>query len=306
MSVTATQRRLLPASDPVTERWPVWSAAAGGTLLATCLCPAGRILFGGGTAMASTRPGINVYTIVLGTAALLIVLGLGRISRRAAILATAGAATFFVANLVAPQPTMAARALGTHGPQHFLGFALLLTGIGLIVSGFLSAFPTRRNTGASRCAAGAFGAAAGCACCVSIGSAVWLGVGAGALSAIPASPWADGVPFMALMLVAALALHRVAGPHWALLALAGAVIAIGGDEGLKPLLADDIELLPRLLVTLLGTATIMYAFVRGFAAAGAGASPPPRHTAREAGSDDEDGGVPVWRDASPSPAPARV
>jgi hypothetical protein len=99
---------------------------------------------------------------------------------------------------------------------------------------------------------------------MSTGALVWLGAAAGL--SLPNGILLDGLPFALFMVIAVAALHRLAGPRYALLALGGAVLAFAGDEALKPLLTDGIERLPRLVATLSGMMVVAWTFARAFAA----------------------------------------
>lgn len=235
------------------------SAAIGATVLAACWCSIDRIVLGAGAAgMLGTRFGANLYTgIFLGALALILV-GLVRRSAEARLPAALGVGLLGGALVLSPPSAMH---YTTPTLAEIGGFVLMLGGAAAVVWAFLRAFPTRRP-GAAACAAGGFGAAAGCACCVSSGAVAGFAVALGAT--IPAAPWQDGIFFVAFMAVAVAGLYALAGPRWALLALAGAVVAFGGDEALKPLLADQYELLPRLAITLAGTGIIMWAFTGAF------------------------------------------
>lgn len=235
------------------------SAAIGATVLAACWCSIDRIVLGAGAAgMLGTRFGANLYTGIFLAALVLILAGLVRRAAAARVPAIAGVSLLAGGLLLSPPSAMH---YTTPAPSEIAGFVLMLSGAGAVVWAFLRAFPTRRP-GAAACAAGGFGAAAGCACCVSSGAVAGFAVALGAT--IPAAPWQDGIFFAVFMAVAVAGLYWLAGPRWALLGLVGAVVAFGGDEGLKPLLPDQFELLPRLAVTLAGTGIIMWAFAGAF------------------------------------------
>lgn len=241
------------------------SAAIGATILAACWCSIDRIVLGAaGTGMLGTRFGTNIYTGIFLGALVLILAGLARRSVAARGPVAAGV-VLLAGGLVLSPPS--AMHYTTPALSEIFGFVLMLGGAAAVVWAFLRAFPTRRPRSAA-CAAGGFGAAAGCACCVSSGAVAGFAVALGAT--IPAAPWQDGIFYAVFMAVAVAGLYRLAGPRWALLALAGAVVAFGGDEALKPLLPDQYELLPRLAITLAGTGVIMWAFAGAFGSMGRG------------------------------------
>lgn len=235
------------------------STAVGVTLLATCLCQMDRIVFGTGAAgMLGTRFGANLYTGLFGTALLLIAAGLVVRRRDVTRWAAFGVAGMGAGLLLSPPSAM-------HGTLptglQITGYVAMLAGAVALVWGFLQAYPTRRP-GPARMAAGGFGAAAGCSCCVNSGAIAGLAVAAGAT--LPGAPLVDGIPYVLFMAVAIYGLHRLAGRRYALVALAGAVLAFGGDEGLKPLMDGRIELIARLAVSGAGTALVVWAFARAF------------------------------------------
>lgn len=241
------------------------AAGVGAAVLATCWCSIDKIAFGtAGAGMLGTRFGANLYTGVFLLALALILVGLASRSRAAGIPALAGV-LLLTGGLVLSPPS--AMHYTTPALLEIAGFVLMLGGAGALVWAFLRAFPTRRPRSAA-CAASGFGAAAGCACCVSSGAVAGFAVAMGAT--IPAAPWQDGIPYALFMAIAIGGLYKLAGGRWALLALAGAVVAFGGDEALKPLLADDYELLPRLVVTLAGTGLVVWAFAGAFRDTGRG------------------------------------
>lgn len=257
MSQTQTVERI--ASAPLSGTGSGRSAAVGATVLAACWCSIDKIVLGaGGMGMLGTRFGVNLYTGVFLAALTLILVGLARRSQAARIPAAAGVVLLAGALVLSPPSAMH---YTTPTLSEIGGFVLMIAGAAAVVWAFLKAFPTRRP-GAAACAAGGFGAAAGCACCVASGAVAGFAVALGAT--IPAAPWQDGIFYAAFMALAVAGLYRLAGPRWALLALAGGVIAFGGDEALKPLLPDQYELLPRLAITLAGTGVIMWAFTGAF------------------------------------------
>jgi hypothetical protein len=240
---------------------------AGAALLSTCVCSIDKIAFGAAAGgMVSTRFGANLYTLSFGTALALIVAGLAARSRAAGVRAAVGALGLGVGLALSPPSVM-------HGTvpnaAQFAGFALTIAGMAAVVWAFLTTFSTE-HPGADTCCASGLGCAAGCSCCVTSGALSSLLVAAGVT--LPPPPFADGIPYVAFMTVALLALYQLAGPRLTLVAFVGAVIAFGGDETLK-LLPNDVELLPRLMVTALGTGIVFWAVARGFRSAGATAAP---------------------------------
>jgi hypothetical protein len=245
------------------------SATAGAGVLATCLCSTAKFTLGG-LALAGGVVAVNVHAALILLAAGFVMAGLATRSPGAAMRAGLGFALLAGGYLLAPPAVMSRTAI--HTPSNLLGFGLTLAGVAAVVWAFLMAFPTRHPRAATF-AAGGFGAAAGCSCCMATGALVWLGAAAGLT--VPQSPFADGLPFALFMGIAVAALHRLAGRRVALLALAGAVVAFAGDEALKPLLPDDIERFPRLLATLAGMMIVAGAFARAFEGARSPTAPAP-------------------------------
>lgn len=244
---------------------PEWSrrgtegAAIGATILASCLCSIDKIVLGAGAAgMLGTRFGGNLYTGLFLAALVLILGGLTLRAPAARLPALAGVLLLAGGLVLSPPSAM-------HYTQPSLseigGFVTMLLGAGAIVWAFLRAFPTRRPRAAGF-AAGGFGAAAGCACCVSSGAVAGFAVALGAT--IPAAPFQDGIFYVAFMAVTLAGLYMLAGKKYALLGLLGGFLAFGGDEALKPFVANDVELLPRLLITLAGTGLIVWTLARAF------------------------------------------
>ena len=243
-----------------------WLAPAGATLLATCVCGMGQIVFGVAAArsmaVAANSFGATIFTGIMALATAMIVFGLWGRSRAAGRRAVLGGVLFWLGYLLAPPMVMNAR--HAHTSAHLIGFLVVLAGIAGLVWAFLTAFPARNRRAATGAAAG-FGAAVGCSCCLASGAATWLAVALTGVT-IPGGPFGDGIPYVIFMGAAVVFLQRLGGNRVAALALAGAVVSFGGDEVLK-LLADDIERLPRLIVAFAGTAIIMVAFARGFSPA---------------------------------------
>lgn len=257
MSQVQTMERV--GTSPLSDRDASRMAAVGATVLATCFCSIDRIAFGaGGTGMLGTRFGLNLYTSIFLFALALILVGLTFRARAARLPALTGVLLLAGGLMLSPPSSMH---YTTPTLSEIAGFVLMLGGAGALVWGFLRAWPTRRP-GAAAVAAGGFGAAAGCACCVASGAVAGFMVSVG--FTMPAAPWQDGIFFVPFMALAVAGLYRLAGARWALIALAGAVIAFGGDEGLKPLLAPEVALLPRLVVTLAGTGLVVWAFAGAF------------------------------------------
>lgn len=243
------------------------SAGAGATILATCFCSIDKIVLGAaGVTMLGTRFGPNLYTGVFAAGLALLGVGLGLRSSSARFPALAGVLLLGGGLVLAPPSAM-------HGVEpttaNLAGYGAMVLGAAALVWGFLRAFPTPK-TGPAACSAGAFGAAAGCSCCVASGGIAGFAVALG--FTIPDPPLADGIFYVPLMAVAAVAMYRFAGGRWALLVAAGALLAFGGDEVLK-ILPDAVELLPRLVVTLAGTALVVWAFGRAFSQEGGDAEP---------------------------------
>lgn len=236
------------------------SSAAGAGVLATCLCSTSVFTLGG-VALGGAVVALNLHAALFSLAGGLVVAGLASRSPLAGGRAALGFALLVVGYLLAPPAVMSRSAV--HTTEHLVGFGFTVAGVAAVVWGFLTAFPTRKPRPAAL-AAGGFGAAAGCSCCMATGALTWLGAATGL--SIPAAPFADGLPFALFMGIAIAGLYRLAGPRPALLALAGAVLAFAGDEALKPLLADSVERVPRLLATLAGTLVVMAAFARAFGA----------------------------------------
>jgi hypothetical protein len=231
---------------------------AGAALLSTCVCSIDKIAFGAAAGgMLSTRFGANLYTLISGTALVLIVTGLAARSRAAGVRAAVGAVGLGAGLALSPPSVM-------HGTlpsaAQLAGFTLTIAGMAAVVWAFLTTFSTQQP-GADTCCAGGLGCAAGCSCCVTSGAVSSLLVAVGVT--LPPAPFADGIPYIVFMSVALLGLYHLGGRRLTLLASTGAVIAFGGDETLK-LLPNDVELLPRLIVTAIGTGVVFWAVARGF------------------------------------------
>lgn len=284
MSQVQTVERV--GTRPISERTASRMAAVGAAVLATCFCSIDRIVLGAaGAGMLGTRFGPNLYTSIFMGALALILVGLSFRARAARPQAFAGVLLLGSALALSPPSAMH---YTTPAPSEIAGFVLMLAGAAALVWGFLRAFPTRRPRAAA-CATGGFGAAAGCACCVSSGAVAGFMVTLG--FTMPAAPWQDGIYFVPFMALAVAGLYQLGGSRWAVLALLGALVAFGGDEALKPLLAPEAALLPRLAITLAGTGLVVWAFAgafgqmrRGQPAVRTGPAPePPLSTVRAGG-----------------------
>src|SRR5688572_8557201 len=156
-----------PVETPARLEWGGGSAAVGATLLASCVCGMGQIVFGvtaaRTTATAVNSFGLTLYTGLIALSLTLILAGLLLRSRRAALPAVACVALFGAGYLYAPPAVMHGRM--AHASPQLIGFLLVLAGAAALVWAYLRAFPTR-NTGAAACAAGGFGVAVGCSCCL--------------------------------------------------------------------------------------------------------------------------------------------
>lgn len=234
------------------------SAPAGAAALATCLCSTAKFSMGG-LFLAGGVVALNLHAGLAVVAAGLVLWGLAKRSSGAAARAVLGFGLLAAGYLLAPPAVMSRSAI--HTPMSLVGFALTLLGFAALAWAFFAAYPTRKP-GAAAATTGSLAAAAGCSCCMATGAMVWLGAAGG--MAVPPSPYADGVPFVLFVAVALAGVYRLAGARPMLIALGGATVALLGDEALKPLLADDIERFPRLLVTLAGMGVVMWGVSRAF------------------------------------------
>lgn len=250
-------------------------AALGGTaVLMACACGtaanSAKLLALAGVG-ASTKV---VHPVFIALAAGLIVYGLWRTLRSSAYLAMGAFAVLSAAAVLTPPMAMSSGAMPWNGVQ-VLGAGLYLVAVALLGYAFWRAFPSAKPA-ASGTAIGGVALATGCTCCMATGALAGLAVTGGASTAFQSSH----LIFWSGLAIVAAGLFRLGG--WraaAFVPLGGAIVEWGPD--LLRLAGDwmvgdaNLRTYPSYLLTILGTATLLYGFVVAYRRADVRAEPAP-------------------------------
>lgn len=257
---------------------PTRASLGGTSIVMACAC---------GTAASSVKllaaAGIGattrvVHPLFLGVGAALVVYGLWRTARRAAVVALAGFAVLAAGAFITPPTVMTMKGGAMPMPNvavpwssvHVLGAALYLVGAAVLAYAFWRAFPSRKPA-ASATAMGGMALATGCTCCLVDGALAGMAVTAGASTALETTP----LLFWAALAVVATGLYRLGGVRAAVWVPLGGLIVKYGPTPLK--LAGDwmvagvnLRFVPSYLITVAGVAVILYGFVVAYRRAVAG------------------------------------
>ncbi len=254
---------------------PTRASLGGTSVVMACAC---------GTAVSSVQllalGGVGattklVHPLFLGVGAALIIYGLWRTARVSAYIALAGFAVLAVAAWITPPLVMTMKGgLATESgimPMgsnpgvpwngiHMFGASLYLVAAAIIGYAFWRAFPSR-NPGASALAIGGVALATGCTCCMVDGAVAGMAVTAGASAAFESTP----MIYWSALGAVAIGLYRLGGVRAAVWVPVGAVIVKFGPAALK-LTGDwmaagvNLRFIPSYLLTVIGSAIILYGF----------------------------------------------
>lgn len=199
----------------------------GATMMAACACGAAT---GIASIAARVGPAVGsevVYPVLVGSGAAMFIAGIGR---RARAIAAAGIAALGASIVLAPQGMMH----GTHAftASTYAGFGLYFVAAALLVWAAVRAFAPVRGMPATVALSGLV-LATGCTCCLTAGSAHYVGTSLG----IAPDSWVVSRLFFLAIGVGLAAIGSVwAGRPRAIgLTLAGAVIAYAGEIWIEQL-----------------------------------------------------------------------
>ncbi|HWK09257.1 MAG TPA: hypothetical protein VNR64_04360 [Vicinamibacterales bacterium] len=208
----------------------------GATAMAACACGTAS-----GVASIATRWGWAadssvIYPILVGTGAVMFLAGIGT-RAHARLIASLGIAALAMSILLAPQGMM--HGSHTFTAPTFAGFGLYFVAAGLLVWSALRAYGPVREAPAAVALSGLV-LATGCTCCLTAGSAHFVGISVG----IDPQSWVlSRLFFLSIGVMLAAAGSIWAGrPRAIAFTLAGAVIAYAGEIWIEQLVpAWDVD-----------------------------------------------------------------
>ncbi|MGI8548834.1 MAG: hypothetical protein ACR2M1_16170 [Gemmatimonadaceae bacterium] len=254
---------------------PTRASLAGTSIVMACAC---------GTAVSSVQllalGGLGtttklVHPLFLGVGAALIIYGLWRTARVSAYIALAGFAVLGIGALITPPLVMTMKgglasesgimAMGSNPGVPWTGFqmfgaSLYVVGAAIIGYAFWRAFPSRKPS-ASALAIGGVALATGCTCCLVDGAVAGMAVTAGASAAFESTP----MIYWSALGAVAIGLYRLGGVRAAAWVPVGGLIVKYAPSALK-LTGDwmvagvNLRFIPSYLLTVVGSAVILYGF----------------------------------------------
>lgn len=259
---------------------PTRASLGGTSIVMACAC---------GTAASSVKllalAGVGattklVHPLFVSLGAALIVYGLWRTARDSAYIALAAFAVFAVAAWITPPGVMSINGgMATESGSmlvgnssvpwdgtHMFGASLYVVGAAILAYAFWRAFPSRKPT-ASATAIGGVALATGCTCCLVNGAIAGMAVTAGASTAFESTP----MIYWTALAIVAVGLYRLGGVRAAMWVPLGGVIVKYAPAALK--LTGDwtvsgvgLRFIPSYLLTIAGTAVILYGFAVAYRA----------------------------------------
>ena len=240
---------------------PARTSLAGATVMAACACGAGN-----STAKLITMTGFPAtakltHPIFLGIGALLILSGLFRLNRRAAMIAAGGFIFLIAGSALTPPLMMSAAHEPWGGPQLLGAFFDLVFGAALGYAfwrSFPSPFPRATATGIAGTVA-----ATGCNCCMVTGAIAGMIVSAGGSKLLFL---VNPTVFFTGIAIAAAGLAMIRGIRPLPWLLAGAAITRWGGNALKLLTGDwmlgdvNMRFVPGYVIYLIGAGLVMTAW----------------------------------------------
>lgn len=261
---------------------PARASLGGTSIIMACAC---------GTAVSSVQllalGGVGattklVHPMFLGVGAALVIYGLWRTARVSAYIALAGFAVLAIAAVITPPLVMTMKGgLATESGimpmganpgvpwngMHMFGASLYVVAAAILGYAFWRAFPSRKPS-ASALAIGGVALATGCTCCLIDGAVAGMAVTAGASAAFESTP----MIYWSALGAVAIGLYRLGGLRAAAWVPVGGLIVKYAPAALKVTgdwMASGVNLrfIPSYLLTVIGSATILYGFVVAYRAA---------------------------------------
>lgn len=236
------------------------AAAIGTAVVMACACGAGA-----NSAKLLRMAGADVtskvtHSLLLGIGAVLVMWGLYHVRQLSGFFAMGAFATLIAASALTPPMAMSVSRLPWNGVQVAGGFLYIVFAIALAYA-FWIAFPSPRPK-ATAAALGGTALATGCSCCMVTGAVAGLAVTAGGDAAL----WVkQPIVFFSGIVIAGIALARMAGFRPVPWVVAGAIVTRFGGEALQPLgdwMAGDVNLrfIPGYAIYLIGAGLVVKAW----------------------------------------------
>ncbi|MDQ6737590.1 MAG: hypothetical protein M3Z30_07810 [Gemmatimonadota bacterium] len=260
---------------------PARASLGGTSIVMACACATASssvkllALVGIGTATTLIHP------LLFGVGAALIFYGLWRTDRNSAYMALAAFAVLAIAAWITPPAVMNIKGgmasesggmVQMNNPGvpwnniHLFGASLYVLGAAILGYAFWRAFPSRKPS-ASALAIGGVTLATGCTCCLVDGAIAGMAVTAGASAAFESTP----MIYWSALGAVAIGLYRLGGLRAAMWVPIGGAIVKYAPSALK-LTGDwmvggvNLRFAPNYLLTIIGSAVILYGFVVAYRA----------------------------------------